>query len=142
MRHTHFKFCFRMYETQRNEGRLFLHEHPWDAWSRGLQDNQNSIVKSADLTRLQREVRIWVSTVLKLISQKTEIARSVNGPKLQGPRAEDAMAGPDLVLKNCGDLIRADHKVLSDNCESRNNHRYAVVLQDLATQWIQADPCK
>ena len=43
---------------------------------------------------------------------------------------------------NFGDLITADHKVLSDNCESRNNHRYAVVLQDLATQWIQASPCK
>ena len=28
---------------------------------------------------------------------------------------------------NFGDLITADHKVLSDNCESRNNHRYAVV---------------
>ena len=35
-----------------------------------------------------------------------------------------------------GDLITADHKVLGDNCESRNNHRYAVVVQDLATQWI------
>ena len=33
---------------------------------------------------------------------------------------------------NFGDLITADHKVLSDNCESRNNHRYAVVVQDLA----------
>ena len=39
-------------------------------------------------------------------------------------------------------MITADHKVLSDNCESRNNHRYAVVVQDLATQWIQAYPCK
>ena len=39
-------------------------------------------------------------------------------------------------------MITADHKVLSDNCESRNNHRYAVVVQDLATQWIQPDPCK
>ena len=38
--------------------------------------------------------------------------------------------------------MTADHKVLSDNCESRNNHRYAVVVQDLATQWIQAYPCK
>ena len=37
------------------------------------------------LSRLQRDVRIWVSTVFILISQKTEIARSVNGPKLQGP---------------------------------------------------------
>ena len=43
---------------------------------------------------------------------------------------------------NFVDLITADHKVLSDNCESRNNHRYAVVVQDLATQWIQAYPCK
>ena len=30
---------------------------------------------------------------------------------------------------NLGDLITADHKVLSDSCESRNNHRYAVVVQ-------------
>ena len=45
-------------------------------------------------------------------------------------------------VDNFGDLITADHKVLSDNCESRNNHRYAVVVQDLATQWIQAYPCK
>ena len=38
--------------------------------------------------------------------------------------------------------MTADHKVLSENCESRNNHRYAVVVQHLATQWIQAKPCK
>ena len=47
-----------------------------------------------------------------------------------------------LRAEKFGDLITADHKVLSDNCESRNNHRYAVVVQDLATQWIQAYPCK
>ena len=39
---------------------------------------------------------------------------------------------------NFGDLMTADHKVLSEGCESRNNHRYAVVVQDLATQWIQS----
>ena len=39
-----------------------------------------------------------------------------------------------LVPQIFGVLISADHKVLSDNCESRNNHRYAVVVQDLATQ--------
>ena len=43
---------------------------------------------------------------------------------------------------NFGDLITTDHKVLSDTCESRNNHRYPVVVQNLATQWIQAYPCK
>ena len=43
---------------------------------------------------------------------------------------------------NFGDLITADDKVLSDKCESRNDHRYAVVVQDPATEWIQAYPCK
>ena len=41
-----------------------------------------------------------------------------------------------------GDLITADHEVLGEGCESRNYHRYAVVVQDLATQWIQSYPCK
>ena len=31
---------------------------------------------------------------------------------------------------------------IDDNCESRNNHRYAVVVQDLASQWIQSFACK
>ena len=33
-----------------------------------------------------------------------------------------------------GDLITADQKIISEESESRNNHRYAVVVQDLATQ--------
>ena len=41
-----------------------------------------------------------------------------------------------------GDLITADHKILSDGSESRNKHRYAVVVQDLATEWLQSYPCK
>ena len=44
--------------------------------------------------------------------------------------------------ENFAYLITADHKVLSEGCESRNNHRYAVVVQDLATQWIQSFPLK
>ena len=41
-----------------------------------------------------------------------------------------------------GDLITADHKILDEGGESGENHRYAVVVQDLATQWIQSYPCK
>ena len=48
--------------------------------------------------------------------------------------------GAVLRAENSGDLITADHKVLSEGCESRNNHRYVVVGK--ATQWIQAYPCK
>ena len=44
--------------------------------------------------------------------------------------------------ENFGDVIMADHKVLSEGCESRHNHRYAVVVQDLATQWVQSYTCK
>ena len=40
------------------------------------------------------------------------------------------------------EIFRDYHKVLSESCESRNNHRYAVVVQDLATQWIQSYLCK
>ena len=40
-----------------------------------------------------------------------------------------------------GDLITRDHKVLGEESESRNNHRFAVVVQDLATQWLQSYPC-
>ena len=50
--------------------------------------------------------------------------------------------GAVLRAENFGDWNTADHKVLSEDCESRNNHRYAVVVQDLATQWIQSYPCK
>ena len=47
--------------------------------------------------RLQRDVRIWASTMFMFIALKTAVARSVNGPKLQRPHA-DAMAKPYLKL--------------------------------------------
>ena len=77
-----------------------------------------------------------------LISLQTNIARSVKGPKLQGHRAEKRNGEAVPRAANFGYLITADHKVLSESCESRNNHRCAVVVQDLATQWIQTYPCK
>ena len=65
------------------------------------------------------------STVLKVTSKITRAScRKRTGTIV--PRAE-----------NVGDSITADHKVLGEGCESRNNHRYAVVVQDLATQWIR-----
>ena len=67
------------------------------------------------------------------ICQRTKITTTPSRRRIGGavPRAE-----------NCGDLITADQKVLSEGCESRNNHRYAVVVQDLPTQWIQSYPFK
>ena len=45
-------------------------------------------------------------------------------------------------VENFGDLMTADHKVLSEESESWNNHRFAVVVQNLATQWLQSYPGK
>ena len=39
-------------------------------------------------------------------------------------------------------LTTSYHKVLSEDCESRNNHWRAVVVEDLATQWLQSCPCQ
>ena len=80
-----------------------------------------------------REVRIWVKHSVHThfpkdrnceICQRTKITRAPCRRLIGGvvPRAE------------LGDLITADHKVLSEGC--------AVVVQDLATQWIQWYPCK
>ena len=44
--------------------------------------------------------------------------------------------------EHVGDLITADHKLHNEESELRNNHRYAVVVQDLATQWLQSYPFK
>ena len=84
---------------------------------------------------------IWVNTVFLPTSLKTEIAKSVKGPKITRAPCRRRNGGSVPRAENFGDLIAADHKVLSKGCESRNNHRYAVVVQDLATQWIQAYPC-
>ena len=67
------------------------------------------------------------------ICQRTKITRGPCRKRNGGavPRAE-----------NFGDLTTADHKAFSENCESRNNHRHAIVVQDGATQWIQSYPCK
>ena len=43
------------------------------------------------------------------------------------------IGGAVLRAENFGDLTTADHKVLSESCESRNNHRNVTVVQDLAT---------
>ena len=58
------------------------------------------------------------NTMFILISLKTEIARFVNGPKLQGLpcRRRNGEAVPRA--DKFGDLRTTDHKVPSDNCES------------------------
>ena len=81
-------------------------------------------------------------TVFALTSGTTEIAKYVRGPRSRGLFAGNALVIQYLAQKKSGELITADHQDLSERCESRNNQTYAVVIQDLATQWIQIYPWK
>ena len=67
------------------------------------------------------------------VRKKTKITR---GPCRN--RTGDAVPRAEKL----GDLITVGHKVLNEWCESRNNYRYPVVVQDKAIQWIQSYPCK
>ena len=78
------------------------------------------------------------NTISLLTSRKTEVAKYARGPRAPCRRR---IGGAAPRAENVGDLITADHEVLSEGCESRNNHRYAVVVQDLVTQRIQSYPC-
>ena len=80
-----------------------------------------------------RDVRIWVSTVFILISLKTQNCEICQRTKITRAPCRRRIGGAVPRAENFGDLITADHKVLSEGCESRNNHRYAVVVQDLST---------
>ena len=107
-----------------------------------LVDDEIPLQGSSDASSSHEVSLEPTTTTFILISLKTEIARPVKRTKItRGPcRRRNGEAVPRAA--NFGDFVTADHKVLSDNCESRNNHRYAVVVQDLATQFIQAYPCK
>ena len=66
------------------------------------------------------------------ICLKTEITRAYDRRRTGRvvPKAE-----------HLGDFITVEH-ILSAESEWRNNHRFTVVVQDSATQWIQSYPCK
>ena len=88
-------------------------------------------------------IKIKESTVFIFTSQKTEIAKSACKLKWQTRAPCRRRTGEALPrAEKFGDMITADHKVLNEEGESRNNHRYAVVVQDLVTQWNQSYPCK
>ena len=85
---------------------------------------------------------IWVKHRVYTHFLKDRNCEICQGTKITRAPCKRRNGGAVPRVEHFGDLLTADHKVLSDNCESRNNHRYAVVVQDLATQWIQSCPCK
>ena len=87
-------------------------------------------------------MRIWVNTVFVFTSPKDRHCEICQRTKITRPPCRRRIGRVVPRAENFSDLITADLKVLSEGCEFRNNHRYAVVVQDLATQWIQSYSCK
>ena len=69
-----------------------------------------------------------VKLCLHAFSEGTKLRCLLEDENNWGSFAEDVPKA-----EHFGDLITADHKVLSEESESRNNHGYAVVVQDTAT---------
>ena len=75
-----------------------------------------------------RSVDLGKHSVFMLTSRKTEIFEIFKRTKITRAPCRKRNGGVVPPAENFGDLIAADHKVLSESCESRNNHRYAVVV--------------
>ena len=87
--------------------------------------------------------RARVSTAFTLAFRRTQIAISALNTKIT--RASCRRCAGTVVprAEHFGDLITADHKILSEESESRNNHRYAAWWYKIwQTQWSQSYPCK
>ena len=88
------------------------------------------------------DVRIWVNTVFFSHFPEDRNCEICQRTKIRRAPCRRRNGGAVLRAENFVVLLTADHTVLSEGCESRINRRYALVVQDLATQWTQSYPCK
>ena len=94
------------------------------------------------LLELMRSVDLGKHSVYNSLPERPKIARSARGPKFRRALCRRRIGRVVPRAENFGGLITADHKFLSEGCDSRYNHRFAVVVQDLAPQWKQFYHCK
>ena len=81
------------------------------------------------------------STVLKTHSPMDKDCEMCKRTKMTRAPCRTRSGTAILRAEKVSDLIATEHEALSEGYESRNKHRFAVEVQDFATQWIQAYPC-
>ena len=81
------------------------------------------------------------NTIFSIIFRRTPVSIHANAQRSRELHAEGILKVERIprAPKN-GNVIAAEHKVLGEENESRPHHRYAVVVHDVATQWIQSYP--
>ena len=128
--------------------------HDWPEWLEDFSENLEDEGVASITGHTRQALLVNQSRNLQEKWYRGSTVFSTHFPK--GPKLRSTQANQDYKVslqekhwlkavpraENFGDLIAADHKVLSKGCESRNNHRYAVVVQDLATQWIHLNQCQ
>ena len=72
------------------------------------------------------------------VCRRTKVGRAFCKKKKQSFDPADRIK----IAEKFGEMITTDLKVLNEEEESRLHHRYAVVVQDLATQRVQSSPFK
>ena len=100
-------------------------------WSQPFTVNLEDLEAHVLAHASERENSDWEGDASKVETQKRK--QSVHAYFRKNPKRSVLRA------EKYGDLITAEHKVFNEGRESRNNHRYAVVVQVLATQW---KPCQ
>ena len=82
---------------------------------------------------------------IKVHSMKTHLPKDRNCDvclRTEMTRAPCRRRTGEGLPRSVGDLTTADLKLFNEGCESRDNLRCAVVMQDLASQWIQSFSCE
>ena len=84
----------------------------------------------------------WRKQDVFTLSPKNRNREVCKRRKITRPPCRKRTSNQEPRAKKSGHLITANHKILSEDCESRNNHRFAVVVQELASRWFQSYPCR
>ena len=128
---------FQKKDDRRNSDDRLADLLEWEKLTDNLEDTNTCIRTHFSGLRFQNVVRNWYqiqgSTVFILTSQTTGTEKSACEPKTTRALCRRRIGGALPRAEKFGDLITADHKILSEGCEPRDNHRYAVVVQYLAT---------
>ena len=71
-----------------------------------------------------------------------EVCRRTKVPRKPCRRNPDDRADSTKIADGFDNMMTADHKILNEDQESIMHHKYAMVVQDLATRMIHSYPCK
>ena len=122
-------------------------------WSQPFTDNLQDLETHVPAHSSEREISDSEGDASKVVTRKRKHSIYIHFPR---DRSCDICLRTKITRVPCrrrnegsipraekfGDLMTADHKVFNEGSGSQNNHRHAVVVQDVATQWIQSYPCK